>query len=113
MWPEAVSILYPGVPDNARVVHTEMINLFSCSCLFASVHFERLQLRKQLKPFFLGIFDQAHTDFSKWCACILGLFAKSAGKSCLVGIIVRHKRRILPERQMNPPAGLEVLRLSR
>ena len=44
--PEAVSILCPGVPGNARVVHKEMISLFSCSGLFASVHFERLQLRK-------------------------------------------------------------------
>jgi hypothetical protein len=54
--PEASSILCPGVPDNARAVHTEMISLFSRSGLFASVHFERLQLRKWLKPFFCSNF---------------------------------------------------------
>ena len=28
----------PGAPDGARVVHMEMISLFSCFCSFASIH---------------------------------------------------------------------------
>ena len=47
---------YPGsgVPDNARMVYSEMISLFSSSCLFASISSKTASTAKVVEAVFFG-----------------------------------------------------------
>jgi hypothetical protein len=51
--PEAVSIPVRGFPDNARVVHTEMISLFSCSIFIGELKFLTASTAKVVEAVFL------------------------------------------------------------